>query len=303
MIGMAELSKRYAKGLEFYDQGLLVDALMEFESVVKTAKPGSPECRLAGFYIGETHARLAEESVLRGSNEHAEEHLREAISSNSKFPDLHYRLASILAERGELAEAMTELQEALKLNPRYAEAMLSLGILAYRGGEHKAGIKHIVGACELEPRYDTQLYADALETHEQGDNGKALAQFSELALTKVDDISFHFGIGKKRYREGDYSAAAEAFEQALSLNSTYPDIRNWFGLALMGCGQNEKAAEEFEKALELNPNYVGAVINAGVACDMMGLRRDAQTHYRRALELDPGNMEAQQRLSHGSKLN
>jgi len=303
MVQMVDLSKRYAKGLEFYDQGLLVDALMEFEAVIKTVEPSSPEGRLAGYYMGEVHARLAEESILRGASEHAEEHLREAISSNPKFPDLHYRLANIIAERGEAAEATAELKEALKLNPRYAKAMLSLGILAYRGGDHKAGIKHIIRACELEPRYATQLYTDAMEAHEQGDHPKALAQFSELALTNVDDIAFHFGIGKKRYREGDYHGAAEAFEQALSLNSTYPDIRNWRGLALMGCGQNEKASEEFQKALELNPNYIGAVINAGVACDMMGLRGDAQAHYRRALELDPNNLEAQQRLSHGSKLN
>ena len=299
----AELSKRYARGLEFYDQGLLTDALMEFEAVMKTAEPSSPEGRLAGFYIGEAHARLAEESIMRGSRENAERHLRDAISSNPKFPDLHYQLAQIIADRGETIEAMTELQEALKLNPRYAKAMLSLGILAYRAGEHAAGVKHISRACELEPRYATQLYTDAMDSHAQGDSDKALAQFDEIALTNVDDISFHFGIGKKRYREGDYCGAAEAFEQALSLTSTYPDIRNWYGLALMGCGRTDKALEEFQKALEINPNYVGAVINAGVACDMMGQKREAKAHYRRALELDPENLEAQQRLSCGSKLN
>lgn len=303
MIATAELSKRYARGLEFYDQGLLTDALAEFEAVIKTAKPNSPEGRLAGFYMGEAHARLAEESILRGASGNAEKHLRDAISSNAKFPDLHYQLAQILADRGESVEAMSELQEALKLNPGYAKAMLSLGILAYSTGEYKAGIKHINKACEIEPRYATQLYTDAVEAHAHKDYSKALAQFSEISLTNVDDISFHFGIGKKRYREGDYCGAAEAFEQALSLNSTYPDIRNWNGLALMGCGNMDKALEEFQQALEINPNYVGAMINAGVTCDMMGQKAEAKSYYRRALELDPDNPEAQQRLSHGSTLN
>lgn len=303
MIGVAELNKRYARGLEYYDQGLLTDALTEFEAVLKTSDSSSPERKLAAYYMGEAHARLAEESILRGAHEHAEKHLREAISNNSKFPDLHYQLAQILTDRGEKRAAIAELREALRLNPKYAKATLALGILAYSTGDHRAGLKHIRHASELEPRYATQMLQEALEAHARRDHETALELLSELALTNVDDISFHFSIGKKLYREGDYAGAAEAFEQALSLNSTYPDIRNWHGLALMGCGQNEKALSEFEQALEVNPNYVGAVINAGVACDMMGLKDEAKAHYRKALELDPENPEAQQRLSQGSTLN
>ncbi len=142
-----------------------------------------------------------------------------------------------------------------------------------------------------------------MAAHAKDEHRKALALFSELALTNVDDISFHFGIGKKRYRSGDYSGAAEAFDQALSLNSTYPDIRNWFGLALMGCGDNDKAFEQFQAALEINPNYVGAVINAGVACELMGLKSEADSFYRQALDLDPDNLEARERLTHGEGLN
>jgi tetratricopeptide (TPR) repeat protein len=303
MIGAAELSKRYAKGLEFYDQGLLIDALAEFEAVLVSAEAGSPEAKLAAFYTGQVHARLAEDSIQRGAREHAEQHLRKAIVRNPKFPDLHYQLAQIIGESGAIREAMTELEIALKLNPEYAKATLLLGILSYQIGEYTAGARYITHAAEIEPRFDTQIYHDAMSAHSRDEHRKALALFAELALTNVDDISFHFGIGKKRYRSGDYHGAAEAFEQSLSLNSSYPDIRNWFGLALMGCGENEKAFEQFQGALEINPNYVGAVINAGVACEMMGLKSDADSFYRNALELDPDNVEARERLSHGEGLN
>lgn len=300
---VAELSKRYAKGLEFYDQGLLIDALTEFEAVLKTANPASPESKLSGYYIGEAHARLAEESLLRGASENAERHLRDAISSNPKFPDLHYRLAQIMADRGEVTEAMAELQEALKLNPRYSKAMLLLGIFAYQSGEYGAGIKHIQHACDFQPRYATQLLEEAIDADKRKDHDNALQLFWSISDMNVDDIAFHLDMGKKHYREGDYRGAAEAFEQALSLNSTYPDIRNWYGLALMGCGQTEKALQEFETALETNANYMGAIINAGVACDMMGRRDDAKAYYRRALEIDSENVEARGRLAHGNKLN
>lgn len=300
---LAELSRRYAKGLEFYDQGLLIDALAEFEVVLNSSDVKAPEHKLAGFYIGEVHARMAEDSIQRGSREHAEKHLRQAIANNPKFPDLHYQLAQIIAESGAIHEAMKELKHALKLNPRYAKAMLSLGILSYQIGDYDSGARHIARAADIEPRYATPLFDEAMLAHNQGDNRKALAQFTELSLTNVDDISFHFGIGKKRYRAGDYAGAAEAFEQALSVNASYPDIRNWHGLALMGVKEHEKAFEEFQKALGINPNYVGAVINSGVACEMMGLKADAKEFYRRALDLDPDNVEARERLSSGGKLN
>lgn len=84
MIATAELNKKYAKGLEYYDQGLLRDALTEFETVCREAPEGSPQAKLAHFYIGEVHARLAEESAGRGAREHAEQHLRSACNRGKR---------------------------------------------------------------------------------------------------------------------------------------------------------------------------------------------------------------------------
>jgi len=297
MAGVRELSKNYQKGLEFYDQGLLVDALSAFEAVLSEAGPETPEYRLARFFVGETHSRLAEENAHRGSRERAEFHLRKAIERNPRFPDLHYQLAMLIAQEEALHEAMAELEAALEINPNFAKALFVLGVLAYEIGEYDAGVKHMMRAAELEPRYATQAYHDAMAAHQAKEHRKALSQFRELALTNLDDISFHFGVGKKLYRSGDYDGAAEAFEQALSLQCNYPDIRNWLGLSLMACGNHAGALEQFQRALEVNPNYVAALINAGVACAMAGRTEDASGYYRRALDLDPDNPEARERLA------
>jgi len=63
MMDVQEVSRNYRKGLNLYDQGMLTEALKLFEEVSKHADPKSPEYRLAGFYIGETYARLAEEKL------------------------------------------------------------------------------------------------------------------------------------------------------------------------------------------------------------------------------------------------
>lgn len=297
MAGVQELSKTYSKGIEFYDQGLLVDALAEFERVLKNAPEGSPEARLAGFYVGETHVRLAEESMLRGAQERAEMHLREAIARNPGYPDLHYLLAELMADSDAIKEAIGELESALSLNPDYAKALLMLGILRYEIGDYDAGMRSVNLAVEIEPRYQTEPIQEGVAAHQRGDRRRALWAFHELAQTNIDDISFHFGVGKKLYRAGDFAGAVESFEQALSLHEGYPDIRNWLGLAHMACGEHERAFEQFQRALENNPNYTVAIINAGVACEMMELTSEATAFYQRALAVDPGNLEARERLN------
>ena len=294
MMGVRELSKNYAKGLEYYDQGLLIDALAAFEAVAKESGGKSPEARLARFYIGETHARLAEESINRGSKERAAEHLREAISRNPKFPDLHCMLAEVRANSGALHDAMVELEAAIELNPNYAKAILMLGVLAYELGERDAGLKHVAQAVDLEPRYDLDIYGDAVASHGRGDFRRALAMLREMSITNVDDISFHFSMGKKMYRAGEYREAVEAFEQAL-LKSTTPTSatgRAWRD----GLRRHEQAFEQFQESLEINPNYVGAMINAGIVCQLIGIPEDAAAFYKRALETEPDNLEAKERL-------
>lgn len=297
MIGVRELSRNYQKGLEFYDQGLLLDALASFEAVLKEADPNNPEAKLAKFYIGESHARLAEESAGRGSIERAIEHLQSALKRNPNFPDLHYKLASLMANAGDTQGAMMQLESALELNPNYARALLLLGILAYDIGEHKAALEHISQAVKTEPRFNVPIYQNALNAHNSGKFDEAKALFKELSEENIDDISYHVNLGKKLYRSGDYKHAVEAFEQALSLQNNYPDIRNWFGLSLMACKENERAFEQFQKALEINPEYIGALINAGIACDLMDLKADSAKFYKHALEIDPENIEARERLS------
>ncbi len=292
----AELNRNYKKGLEYYDQGMLSDALAAFQVVIENAPSDCPEARLARFYIGEAHAQLAEENVHRGANTRAEEHMREAVENNPKYPDLRFQLAQVIYENGRVQDAMLEVETALELNPDYAKALLFLGVLAYETGEHQAGLKHIARAVEIEPRYNTEEYKEALAADSKKNHSKCLAMLRELSSTNVDDISFHLQVGKKYYRNAEYDKAVEAFEQAMSIQNNYPDIRNWLGLALMACKNPERALEEFRKAIEINPRFLQAMINAGIACKMIGLVNDAKAYYKSVLELDPLNLEAKERL-------
>jgi protein O-GlcNAc transferase len=297
MTGAIQLNEHYRRGLTYLDQGLYLDAVSEFEQVLRETGLDSPESKLAAFHITEAHSRIAEDSLRCGAMDIAEQHLRTAAKLQPRYPDLHFGIAKILAEKGLVHEAMAELENALEINPRYAKALLLLGVLAYETGEYAAGLEHIEHAVTNEPRYFTPVYIDALAQHQAQQFDNAQFAFRSMLADDVDDVTYHFCAGRNAYTSGKYAQAVECFEQALSVNDRYADIRNWLGLALMGCQRSEEALEHFKAALEINPAFAVAAINAGVACEMLGSRTRAMEFYRHALEIDPHNMEARERLA------
>jgi tetratricopeptide (TPR) repeat protein len=292
-----ELNEHYSKGIEFFDQGLYREAISEFEIIIQTVDSSDPACKLAKFYLGEAHAQLGLERAYRGASVQAEGDLRRAIDINPKYPDLHYHLARVYIQKGEYQQAVSEFETALALNPRYARALFELGMLRYRMGERELGMEMVSRAVDIEPGYSNKLYREALAAHKTRHWNKTLSKLEELSETNVDDISYHFRLGKDHYKRGDYQSAIGDFERALSIQPGYADIRNWLGLAYLAAEEPSKALIEFSRALEINPNFIAARINAGAAFTKLDCLEEASQCYRRVLEIDPDNTEARERLA------
>jgi len=292
-----EINEHYSKGIEYYDQGLYREAISEFEAIATICEQLDPVGKLARFYLGEAYAQLGLERANRGAADRAEESLRKAIAINPKYPDLHYNLANVLVEKGDYSNAAAEFEIALSINPRYSKALLEYGLLRYRTGERDAGIEMIGRAIESEPGYSPQLYKDALELHRMKRWDEALNKLDDLKATNVDDISYHFKLGKEHYMRGDYEAAAADLERALSIQPGYADIRNWLGIVYLSAEEPSKALIEFSRALEINPNFIAARLNAASAFIRLGCKEEAANCYRRVLEIDQDNAEAREGLA------
>ena len=59
--------------------------------------------------------------------------------------------------------------------------------------------------------------------------------------------------GKKLLDEGDYNNALSFFDQALSIESTNPDLWNLKGIALRSLGRYDEASDCYNKSLEIEP--------------------------------------------------
>jgi tetratricopeptide (TPR) repeat protein len=297
MSQVREMNQHYMKGIDYYDQGLYRQAIVEFEGIATECGIADPACRLARFYLGESYANLALDLAAKGASDEAELDLRLALKVTPDYPDLHYHLGRLLLDKGDCAQAEIEFEAAVALNPRYGKALFDLGLLKYRNGDRDAGIDQIGRAVEMEQGFSVKDYQRALLAHKADQWDIAQEALDELASTNVDDISYHFLLGKDQFKRGDYESAIVEFERALSVQPGYADIRNWLGMAYMAIGDSLKALEQFNQALDANPRFTSASLNAGSALISLGREAAARDCLRQVLAIDPDNEEARTRLA------
>lgn len=86
-----------------------------------------------------------------------------------------------------------------------------------------------------------------------------------------ESVAESFREGTERYQEGDYAAAAVAWERVLSLGYTAPELEFNLGNAHLKAGSLGAAILHYRRALEQDPGYENARVNLEYA---RGLTRD-----------------------------
>jgi tetratricopeptide (TPR) repeat protein len=97
--------------------------------------------------------------------------------------------------------------------------------------------------------------------------------------------------GNAAAQEGDYEAAAEAFERAVI--ATPEDARTRYNLALAHqyLGDAELAIAGYRRAIDLDPQLIDSYINLGNLYGELGMREEALETFQQALEFDLDNDE------------
>ena len=96
-----------------------------------------------------------------------------------------------------------------------------------------------------------------------------------------------FDNGYKKFQEGDFIAAADAYTKAIILEPR--ETRSYFNRATVyiKIGKLDKAINDYNKVIALNPNYAKAYNNGGWAYLEKGLFDLAIQDCNQALRLDP----------------
>ncbi|MFW6148056.1 MAG: tetratricopeptide repeat protein [Thermodesulfobacteriota bacterium] len=110
--------------------------------------------------------------------------------------------------------------------------------------------------------------------------------------TSADTFAKCFDMGCKKYQEGDFRGAIEAYTEAIALK---PDeIQPYFnrGIAYIDLHMNDKAIDDYNTVLVMNPDYAEAYKNRAWAYLQNGLFDYAIRDCSKALKLDPYMAEA-----------
>src|SRR5208283_131036 len=105
-----------------------------------------------------------------------------------------------------------------------------------------------------------------------------------------------FHKGNKCFQRGAYAEAAEAYEQAIELNSQHAEAHNNLGAALSQLARYEESEQCFRAAMALKPNYSDPYGNLGILLRSKSDLAGAEAAFRRALKLRSNYHEARNYL-------
>lgn len=163
---------------------------------------------------------------------------------------------SVIPIEGAHKLAYDNYGNALNLNPRSPAINLMLARLEVYNKDNAKAREYIMKSLQLKNNYTDAVFLLAQIEIAEG-NIKNAIKLVEAASTLAFDnpvVYFQLGILKYSDKEKDYKGAAESFEKAITLNSSYSNARYFLGLSYYNLGRAEEAIKQFEIVKSLNPD-------------------------------------------------
>ncbi len=132
-----------------------------------------------------------------------------------------------------------------------------------------------------------QIYALALEAHEQGDFDGAVELYDQVLARFPDADLVLYNQGLALYQLDRFAEAATVFGRAAEIRDD--DADTWFnlGLALKQDNHFPEACRAYERALEIAPDDADILFNLANCCRQGGLPEQAAAYYRQLLTGEP----------------
>ncbi len=232
--------------------------------------------------------------------------LRSAVARGEATADDRCDLAAALAAAGRLGPALAVLEEARGLHPSNVRVLYSLGDLQRRLGRLNEAVESLTAAVRLEPDFaDLRLSLCGALAHRapaaaagspekvvQADLDSAIAQCGTAVDLGPRDPFYRHNLGRVLYLAARYGDAAEAFGEALRLDSGRQDTRLFLGKSLVLAGRFEAALEHLSGAVAAAPKDAEGHYFRGRAFEGLGRVSEAARAYERAVALRPEYVDA-----------
>ncbi|HET6609758.1 MAG TPA: tetratricopeptide repeat protein [Rhodopila sp.] len=204
------------------------------------------------------------------------------MSKRAQQTEAAFRLGQQLHMAGRFQEAERIYRQVVAAAPRQAEVVHALGALLLQTGRPDAADEMVRRAIGLRPAAEFQLTrANILLALGCPADAAECARLA--AKARPGDAAAHQVLGHALADSLDAHGAIDAYEQALRLSPSLPDLRNNLGTAFRLAGRLEEA----ERELRLAPPDPGSLVNLSSVQKERGNFADAEATLRRALAMAP----------------
>ena len=232
--------------------------------------------------------------------------LRSAVTRGEATADDRCELAAALAAGGRLGPALEVLEDARGPHPSNVRVLYNLGDLQRRLGRLDEAVESLTAAARLEPGFaDLRLSLCGAYAHRapaaaagspervvQADLDSAIVHCGAAVDLWPEEPFYRHNLGRVLYLAARHEEAAEAFGEALRLDSGRQDTRLYLGKSLVVAGGFEAALEHLSGAVAAAPKDAEAHYFRGRAFEGLGRLSEAARAYERAVALGPEYADA-----------
>jgi tetratricopeptide (TPR) repeat protein len=186
----------------------------------------------------------------------------------------HHFLGVSYYLQGKLSQSIEQFKKALSIDPKFTDSAISLSVLYNDIGKYDEAKKIF------------QVANQALQLKRQGFDPSLDRKFA-LKHIEMGDLYFKY----HRYDE-----AMEDYSKALSLDSTFLDVRIKIAKALAKKGFTTRAVQELSQLCREHPEFLQGRLQLGLMHFSLGNVIDAQLEWEKALQENPDNPEIQNYL-------
>jgi tetratricopeptide (TPR) repeat protein len=228
----------------------------------------------------------------------AEQLLKQALAVDPDNPDPTVDLAITELYSGDTPKAEADAKMVLQKNPDHVRPRVLLGKIHFLQGNYQSAADELQSALALATDFDV-AYSLALSDLELKKISLATVLFDEMKNSLPDSAQLHVLIGRAFLATDYLQLATKEFERATTLDSKYPQVHFYLGLAWLFSAQAPdvahgeiqldlaKAEASLQEAMKLQPQDPRAFFYLGRCYASEQQWEKAADAYRSVIKLTP----------------
>ncbi|MCP4535583.1 MAG: tetratricopeptide repeat protein [Chloroflexi bacterium] len=262
-------SENLERGMDYYEQGDLEQAVVEFEEAIRL----DPDYVEAHYNLGLVYADRGEFGAAIAEHEQAIELAPDLAEAHNGLGNAHYNLDRI-------DEALAAYHEAIRLDPSLIDAYFNLGHAYAAIDQHADSLAAYLEANRLKPDDFEILHNIGVAYIKQGMPNEASIAWEQAVAINPDSAETHYVLGLTYSDLRRYDEAVVQLSEALGLDPGRTSAYKHLGVAYYAMGQDAECIAAFATYLVLHPDDPDRAMMEATIAELRGSAAVSPVEYR-----------------------